>query len=84
MDKKQMRQDLDNFRIECKDENVTTRLKEIPFYGFVQLFNLEGIPETNFTIMISGHRNGGCYPCTIFGRHLVLKIVDELLDEGGD
>ena len=49
----------------------TVRLFSAPFNHIDVLFGLE-------------YARGRTIPCEAFGRQFVLKIVDELLDEGGD
>ena len=64
--KKIMAEELEYSRSNSKNVKMKTRLKLIPFNGTSWLFNCR--------------RKG--VPCAYFGRQLVLKIVDELLDTG--
>ncbi len=84
MNKTLMRKQLKTYRIMHKHYGLKVRLKGIPFYDYRELFCIEKIPRKNLT-RCDGYYVGynGCdlSPCTIFGRNLVLKIVDELLDD---
>ena len=48
-------------------------------YGFDMKLRLMGVPFLGAGKLFNV-RN---IPCAVFGRQLVLKIIDELLDEGG-
>lgn len=72
MDKTQMREELKLFRARNSKHFVKNSLQKIPFENSSELFNVFKLPTTHL------------YPCHVFGKQLTLKIVDELLDEGGD
>jgi len=78
--KKEMREELEAFRINFQASDVVVRLDFVPFmkYHFKSrdLFNIQDIPKENFTKAYQSN----LFACEIFGRHLVLKIIDELLE----
>lgn len=71
MTKEKLRKRLKNFRARHRSKSVVRRLIRSPFFtgDAAWLFS----QESNLYAID---------PCIAFGRHLVLKIVDELLDEG--
>ena len=68
-----MREDLEQFREIFRGLFVNERLSYIPILGGDMLFNLGNLRFTK------GKR--ACTPCRAFGPYLVLKIIDEILDE---
>ncbi len=85
-DKEVMRKQLQEFRANQGWLGIKYRLNNLPFNDCHALFCVNEIPGKNLTRYITGNIKYNYYtympsPCTIFGRNLVLKIVDELLDE---
>ena len=94
MDKKSMRLRLAKFRDRADSEGWTfeRRLSHCPIINVHRLFNTMEFPVCNLTV---GKCQGvfrkkgdfrftaALWPCTVFSRQLVFKIVDELLDERG-
>ena len=65
-----------------KDEKARLR-RELDRYRYCNRSSkistcLEGIPFVHSPVLFGITR----YPCAVFGKQLVLKIVDELLDDG--
>ena len=82
MDKKEMKQELEDWREYRKNDTIKQRLIGIPFSDSEKLFNIHNIPIENCTLWYGRLERGyPVYPCNAFGEHLVLKIVDELLDD---
>ena len=68
MDKAKARGQLEFFRNLHSDRPVSERLQKVPI-DYWDIFRLFGIKST------------GPYPCRMFGKQLVLKIIDELLEK---
>ena len=65
VEKKVMREELERFRECWKTFSMPMRLRLVPISYYERLFCQE---------------NEEYWPCEFFGRQLVLKIIDELLD----
>jgi hypothetical protein len=64
-------------RIRMSSYHSKTALMGLPFMYSRDLFNTSNLAQT-----VRKHIDFKPFPCKAFGRHLVLKIVDELLDTG--
>ena len=73
IDKKRLREQLERFREKNQSYSVATRLIAVPFPFSFALFNMRRLHFKEETVER--------YPCVVFGKQLVLKIIDELLDE---
>ena len=72
-DIKGMMVDLEAFRSAWSDRTPLVRLGGLPFRFCLTLFEKKGVFSLPDKVR-------GTSPCTRFGKHLVFKIVDELLD----
>ena len=73
IDKKRLREQLERYRSIYSNCFVGFRLKMSPFDIFDDPFNLGNLRLTEDRAVR--------FPCIAFGRHLTLKIIDEILDE---
>ena len=82
--KKAMREELEAFRRYNQELNTRERLGHIPFRMYDSktrdIFNIQSIPEESFTKMKGIFFTYYWDACSVFGRQLVLKIIDELLE----
>ena len=81
MNKILARRSLIRFRRQYHNMSQRGRMKGIPFTLTVaiDIFGTDNLPKTNFTNSTIRNNIKGL-PCIIFGKQLVLKIIDELLD----
>ncbi|MCK5615630.1 hypothetical protein KAR91_77915 [Candidatus Pacearchaeota archaeon] len=68
MNKARARAQLEFFRNLHSDRPVSKRLQKVPI-DYWDIFTLFGLKATD------------PYPCRMFGKQLVLKIIDELLEK---
>jgi hypothetical protein len=64
--KTELTRELAFFREHRENWTQRVRLVALPFVETLELFGLKERVD--------------CFPCTVFGKQLVLKIIDELLD----
>jgi len=76
--------DLEAFRERSQEEPMCYQDRRLQYYPFSHadiLFGTRYIPDKNRTKLTKYFDIARqITPCAVFGRHLVLKIVDELLD----
>ena len=81
MDKILAKKNLIRFRHNYHNMSQKARMNNTPFTLAISaaVFGINNLPKTNFTNSTIRNNIKGL-PCIIFGKQLVLKIIDELLE----